>query len=109
MIEAISEDHFYETVATNSMVFVDFYAGWCEPCKWLDSILTEVSGELEKHAVVMKIDAEKFQSIAEKFQIRGIPVLLLFKNNLVVWRYNGFKTSPELVEVVASFSRETLS
>lgn len=109
MIEAMSADHFYETVNTNPMVLVDFYAGWCEPCKWLDSILNEVSEDLEKHATVIKIDAEKFASIAEEFQIRGIPVLLLFKNGQLVWRYNGFKTGPELVEVVASFSRETLS
>lgn len=108
MIEATSEDLFNEVLATKFLVLVDFYAGWCEPCKWLDSILNEVSGDLEKHAVILKIEAEKFQSVAEKFQVRSVPVLLLFKNGQVVWRYNGFKTGPELVEVVASFSRETL-
>ena len=108
MIEARSDAHFQEIISTQSMVLVDFYAGWCEPCKWLDAILNDVAGELEKYVVVLKIDSEALQSVAERFQIRGIPILLLFKNGEVVWRYNGFKSGPELVEVVASFSRGTV-
>lgn len=107
MIEAKSDDHFLEVLTNHRMVLVDFYAGWCEPCKWLDTILNEVSGDLEKYTEVMKVDTESLWSIADRFQIRGIPVLILFKNGEAIWRYNGFKTGPELVDLVATFSRGT--
>ena len=82
---------------------IDFYADWCEPCKWLDVILNSIEPRVEGLVSIVKVDIEVFHDLKERFHIRGIPVLILFKQGIEVWRINGFLAENELVDKLKSF------
>lgn len=60
------------------MVLVDFYTATCQPCKAMEPILERVSRQYEGRAWCARLDAEKNPQTAEKYKIRGVPVLILF-------------------------------
>ncbi|KAL6511943.1 hypothetical protein OROGR_021540 [Orobanche gracilis] len=61
-------------------VLVDFYATWCGPCQFMVPILDEVSGKMIDKIQVVKIDTEKYPSVASKYQIEALPTFVLFKD-----------------------------
>lgn len=83
-------------------VLVDFYADWCGPCKTLAPILKQVKEELGDTIKIVKIDVDKNQSIASKYQVRGVPTMLLFKNSKQLWRQSGVLPKNEIINVVES-------
>jgi thioredoxin 1 len=106
-IEIDSEDAFRDVLLDTDLLLADFYAGWCEPCKWLDLILDSMENELPKGSRIIKIDVEKQLELASKFEIRSVPVLILFKNGHEVWRINGFLMKEGLLQKLDEFSRGT--
>jgi len=77
----VTECSFKEKVLKNeNYVLVDFWADWCHPCKILSPILEEISLEYKEKLVVASVNVEKNPDISDKYSIRGIPTLLLFKN-----------------------------
>lgn len=70
-------------------VLVDFYADWCGPCKTLSPIVQQVSSALHGRVKIIKVNVDKNQSAAMKYQIRGVPTLILFKEGKVLWRQSG--------------------
>jgi len=106
-IKIETEAIFHDTISASTLVMVDFFADWCEPCKWLDLILESLEKELPIGAQIVKIDVEKFTELASNFNVRSVPVLVLFKNGQEVWRMNGFLTKEGLLDKFESFSRET--
>ena len=85
-------------------VLVDFYADWCGPCKMQSPILKEVSQELGSKARIIKVDVDKNQAVASRFQVRGVPTLILFKNGQPVWRQSGVASKQALIDVIANNS-----
>ena len=77
---------FGELIETHVPVLLDFYAEWDEACKEMHPVLRDVAAALGDKARVIKIDVDKNQSIATKYQVRGVPTMLLFKNGKQVWR-----------------------
>lgn len=102
-----TKEQFTEVITGNPLVLVDFYADWCEPCKWLDKVLSELERELGNTAVVLKVNTENMPSLTTENQIQSVPVLILFKNGKEVWRMNGFLMANQLLEKISEFSRET--
>ena len=91
--------HFFDELLQGSKpVLVDFYANWCEPCKWLEPVLDEVRDRIGNSAAIHKIDIEKFPGLKEKYMVMSVPVLIIFKNGSEVWRMNGFTHAKELHE-----------
>ena len=93
---------FKDIISSEIPVLVDFYADWCGPCKMLAPILKEVKDELGDAIRVIKIDVDKNQSLAAKFQVRGVPTLLLFKNGQQLWRQSGLVQKKDLVQILQS-------
>ena len=85
-------------------MLADFYADWCEPCKILDDILEEVKEDLGEEIFIQKIDVDDSKKLSELYQIKSVPVLILFKEGKQVWRMNGFLTSNDLINVFRKFS-----
>ena len=91
---------FSEIIAGDRPVLIDFFAEWCGPCKMMPPILKEVKDELGEDVKIIKIDVDKNQSLAAKYQVRGVPTLIIFKNGKQVWRQSGVIPANELVNLV---------
>lgn len=83
-------------------VLVDFFADWCGPCKMLAPILKQVKEELNDKVKIIKIDVDKNQVLSTKFQVRGVPTMILFKNGKQLWRQSGVLQKEQILNVVKS-------
>lgn len=80
---------FQELLSQNEVVFVDFFATWCGPCKMLAPIIEQLA---DKHpeVKVVKVDVDQEPSLAMQYQVQSIPTLITFKNGQPVQRQLGF-------------------
>lgn len=83
-------------------VLVDFFADWCGPCKMLAPILKQVKEELNDKIKIIKIDVDKNQVLSTKFQVRGVPTMILFKNGKQLWRQSGVLQKEQILNIVKS-------
>ena len=83
-------------------VLVDFFATWCGPCKALAPILQDAKAELGDAVKIVKIDVDKNQELASRFQVQGVPTLILFKQGNQLWRQSGVVPKHELVQLLRS-------
>ena len=93
---------FSKIVNSGSRVLIDFYADWCGPCKMLAPILEQVKEEMGDNVKIYKIDVDKNPRIAGKYNVRGVPTMLLFKDGKPVWRQSGVLQKGEIIEVIES-------
>ena len=84
----------------NKVILVDFWASWCAPCRMMAPILNEVASELKDDLYVGKINIEEHQSLAQKFNVRNIPTLILFKNGIEINRFVGIKQKDFLLQQI---------
>jgi len=68
-----------DVVASEKSVLIDFWAEWCGPCKMIAPLLDEVADEYEDKLTVVKLNIDENPNIAQKFGIRSIPTLMIFK------------------------------
>lgn len=94
------KNNFSNLVNSETPVLVDFFADWCGPCKMLAPILKDVKKELGDHIKILKIDVDKNQPLAAKYQVRGVPTMLLFKNGKQVWRQSGVLQKNEIINII---------
>jgi len=95
---------FNTIIDSDTTVLVDFFADWCGPCKMLAPILKQVKDELGDAIKVVKIEVDKNQLLAAKYQVRGVPTMLLFKNGKQVWRQSGVLQKSDIISIIESHS-----
>ena len=90
-------------ISGSTHVLIDFYADWCEPCKWVVPILQDVEKHFNGKIEIKKIDIDSHSEIAKSLSILSVPTLVLFKNQMEVWRMRGFEGSPSLIKTLQRF------
>lgn len=93
---------FSEIINQSKPVLIDFYADWCGPCKMMSPVLKQVKDNLGERVTIVKIDVDKNQELASKYQVRGVPTLMLFKNGKQLWRQSGVLQKDEIINIIIS-------
>ncbi len=96
-IKQVSDASFDQDVLKSDVpVLVDYWAEWCGPCRMIAPILEEVSRDYTGKVQVAKLNVDDNQSIAQRFGVRGIPTLMLFRNGAVVGTSVGALSKSQL-------------
>ena len=96
-------ENFKKVINKEIPVLVDFHATWCGPCKMLAPILQDVKSELGENVSIIKVDVDKNPELANHYQVRGVPTLILFKKGENVWRQSGVLSKNDLIAVINKF------
>jgi len=97
----ITENSFAaEVLQSNLPVLVDFWAPWCGPCRKMAPVVEEMIAEFASKIKVAKVNVDENQELSIKYNIRGIPSLLLFKDGKVVGTNVGMVTKSQLIDFI---------
>lgn len=91
---------FNEIISSETPVLVDFFATWCGPCQMLAPVLKQVKDQLGEAVSIIKIDVDKNEKLAARYQVRGVPTMLLFQNGKQLWRQSGLLQKEEIIAVI---------
>ena len=94
--DAITMEQYQKLIKSDKKVLIDFYAEWCGPCKKMAPYMEKMKEELKDELVIIKIDADKNQELAQKLQIQGLPTLILYTKGEETWKNLGFISETDL-------------
>lgn len=101
-IKTLTESDF--TAGTKSgVVLVDFYADWCRPCKMMKPVLEEVAGEYQNKITVASVNTDNNKNLSAKFNISGIPCMIVMKDGKEVKRIIGYREKSQLLAELAEY------
>ena len=90
-VKVAGEDFDRTVLGSEAPVMVDFYADWCAPCKYVAPLMDELAHTHQGTLLVVKIDTDQAPDLSQKFAIRSIPTVILFKDGEEVGRSVGFE------------------
>jgi len=101
MAVEFTDANFQELVLdSDKPVLVDFWATWCGPCRAIAPVIEELHNELDGKAVIGKVDVDKNSEAPQKYGVRNIPTLLVFKGGDVVDKVVGNQPKSKLIEIL---------
>ena len=95
----LTKDTFEETILSNDMVLVDFWAEWCGPCRFFAPVYEKVSEE-HPQIVFAKVDTEAERELAAHFNIRSIPTLMIFRDKVGIFAQPGALPEDALTDLI---------
>ncbi|MFA7316668.1 MAG: thioredoxin family protein [Sulfuricella sp.] len=96
----LNKENFSDVITGNDIVVVDFWAPWCGPCKSFAPTYEAVSEKIPA-VVIAKVNTEVEQEMAHHFQIRSIPTLMIFREQIIIYSEPGALPGPALEDIIA--------
>ncbi|KOH44740.1 thioredoxin [Sunxiuqinia dokdonensis] len=93
-------EKFKQIVQGATPVLVDFSAEWCGPCKMMAPILKQLKEQMGDGIRILKIDVDRNQELANQYQIRSVPTLMLFQHGERKWTGSGVMQADQLASVI---------
>ncbi|OGI11043.1 MAG: thioredoxin [Candidatus Margulisbacteria bacterium GWF2_35_9] len=92
MVQEVTDQTFQkEVLGSDKPVLVDFWAPWCGPCRMVSPVVEEMEGKFSGKLKVVKINTDDNQNTSMKYQITGIPCMIIFKGGKEVNRLVGYR------------------
>ena len=93
-------DKTFDTQIANGVTLVDFWAPWCGPCRLQTPILESLAGKVGGKAAIAKVNVDDFPDLAARFNVRGIPTLILFKAGKAAQQFVGVQKEDVLSRAI---------
>ncbi len=107
-VQAVTDETFEEEVLkSDKPVLVDFWAAWCAPCRMLTPIVDEVAQEFSDQAKVLNLNVDENSETSAKYNIKGIPTLLLFNGGEVKDQIVGATSKDNIAKMIRNQLQET--
>ena len=90
----------FKPIIRSGITLVDFWAPWCGPCKMMAPILNDVAESADADVTVAKVNVDHNQPLANKYKVRNIPTLVMFKDGKEINRYVGVKNKKFLLKEI---------
>ena len=87
--------------ASNDYVIVDFYADWCEPCKWALPIMEDVIKHFNGKITLEKVNIDEQPELAASLHIMSVPTFILYRKREEIWRMRGFDIAPAMIRKIS--------
>ena len=100
----LTDANFDETIKKNKLVFVDFWANWCGPCRALAPTIVELAKEYSGKITIGKLDVDENPASAEKFQVFSIPTMIVFKDGQEAERLVGLCPKNRITDTLKKHS-----
>jgi thioredoxin 1 len=103
-IVTLTKDNFGKEVETSSEpVLIDFWAGWCGPCRMVAPIVAQIADELDGTVKVGKVDVDDQPELARAFSVMSIPTLVLMKNNVKLTQIVGAQPKAAILNKIREY------
>lgn len=96
----ILTDSNFKAKTGRGVVLVDFWADWCQPCKILGPVISEVADEMSENAIIAKLDVQNNPKTSQELGIRNIPTVMIFKNGKIVDKIVGVKQKKVYIKTI---------